>query len=220
MLRNKFWMGLHQNLKDSSRHKFDSQASFDELRMELRSIGHEHLTKSDQKEGPRAQVKMAVAEAEENDPVKVLAAAMNKLTQQVSTMQQQIQGLKQGGGNKNQQAAGQTQKGQQGYQGKGGDARQTHPKEVWKPPVSGSMEQDPQTADEVSGRQNANPENRESQLANIVCYRCNGKGHLKKDCPSKTVPTCWSCGEAGHTKWACPQTQHLNLEQPPSGGGR
>lgn len=42
MLRTKFWTGLSQDLKDSSRHKFDTIKDFDQLRISIRSIEHEH----------------------------------------------------------------------------------------------------------------------------------------------------------------------------------
>ena len=34
------------------------------------------------------------------------------------------------------------------------------------------------------------------------CYKCNGEGHLKEDCPSDTL--CYSCGEIGHLSNRCP----------------
>jgi hypothetical protein len=42
MLRTKFWLGLRSSLRDASSHKFDTCKTFDELRVELRIIEHDH----------------------------------------------------------------------------------------------------------------------------------------------------------------------------------
>lgn len=41
---------------------------------------------------------------------------------------------------------------------------------------------------------------------------------MKRDCPTKSVPTCWDCNEVGHTKYNCPNSSTLNMEKPLSGG--
>ena len=46
MLKAKFWAGLHQDLKDSSRYKKEAARDFDELRIAIRAIEHEHSLSS------------------------------------------------------------------------------------------------------------------------------------------------------------------------------
>ena len=43
MLRNIFWTGLNQSLKDVSGRKYNSIYDFDQLRTALRLIGSEHI---------------------------------------------------------------------------------------------------------------------------------------------------------------------------------
>ena len=57
MLRSKLWNGLRQELKDSTRHYFDSSRSYDMLRVDLRKVEYEIKTK------PKTQCKMETATA-------------------------------------------------------------------------------------------------------------------------------------------------------------
>lgn len=43
MLRNMFWTGLKQSLKDISGHKYDTIGDFDKLRTAIRIIENEHI---------------------------------------------------------------------------------------------------------------------------------------------------------------------------------
>ena len=39
-------------------------------------------------------------------------------------------------------------------------------------------------------------------ISNVICYRCNSKGHIAKDC-WKRQTHCFQCGEIGHWAWDC-----------------
>lgn len=119
MLRSRFWMGLQQNLKDSSRHKYDTIQNYDKLRVEIRQIEHEYKVKDKQgkdKGGSQAQVRMSAAdaatgneEATEQDSFRKLEAMVKKLTNQVGNMQNEFKNWKQKG-NSNEGKVGTTSK--------------------------------------------------------------------------------------------------------------
>merc|ERR1712176_1236093 len=47
---------------------------------------------------------------------------------------------------------------------------------------------------------------REVRVANtaaLVCFHCNGKGHVKAKCPQIDVPKCFECGSLGHRQANC-----------------
>jgi hypothetical protein len=39
----------------------------------------------------------------------------------------------------------------------------------------------------------------------LKCYRCNGRGHLARDCKKPETRTCFICNEAGHLANRCPK---------------
>ena len=81
MLRSRFWTGLNQKLKDSSRHKYDTIKDFDRLRVAIRAIEHEHGVIK-----PTTQVNMV----QESKLEKTLVT----LAEQMKTMQQDMAALK------------------------------------------------------------------------------------------------------------------------------
>ena len=148
------------------------------------------LQNTDTKDKTLAQAKMAAAAAldsEEDKTLGELKGMMHKLTQQFNNMQQELKDFKQTAAS--QASAEQGQKG-----AKKGRSNQ------------GVTE----------GQRSGGKEGKESSGNTVQCYGCGGRGHFKRDCPSKRVPTCWNCGERGHTKWKCPQSdgQDLNSEKP------
>ena len=202
MLRSRFWMGLQQNLKDSSRHKYDTIQNYDRLRVEIRQIEHEHKLREtqtkDTKSTSQPQVRMSTAAAEdtaaEEDPMKKIEAMIQKLNHQVSNMQNEFKHFKQ------------NEQGKETKQGPSSEGNKGSPDTSSKGGTS-----------QEKGWQSQNSGNAREPLK---CYKCGGLGHMRRDCPSKSVPTCWDCKEVGHTRYNCPHSDSLNLEKPPSGGRR
>lgn len=201
MLKTKFWTGLQQNLKDGSRHKYDTDISFDELRVVVRRLEREYDIRGTQdrdgKTSGKAQAKMAVSgnvdpHSQEGDGLGELKAMVNKLSNQMAAMQKQLNATKPSSGKSNLDKSG--------FQKGGNNA-------------SAGSQKKGQTA---SGQEATGTSTKRSQ--DWKCYRCEGRGHIARDCPSKRVPVCWDCGVEGHTKWNCPQS--LNADKPLSKGGQ
>jgi hypothetical protein len=215
MLRSRFWMGLQQQLKDSSRHKYDTIQDYDKLRVEIRQIEHEYMVREkqgkDSKGSSQAQAKMSTAaatppddeEATEQDSFKTLEAMVKKLSHQVSNMHNEMQNFRKKTSKEEKPGASTQETGDQGSsQSKGGNTK------------AGTFQ------GKGGGGQTRNFGNTRGEP--FACYKCGGKGHMKRDCPSKNinVPTCWNCNEEGHTKYTCPHNSNLNLEKPLSGSGQ
>lgn len=205
VLRSRFWMGLQQQLKDSSRHKFeDKTTSYDELRVEVRQIEHEHKLREKQNKDTRgnsqAQVRMSAAaatapneEVEDRDPAtNKLEALVNRLSQQFDHMQKEFDNFRE---------RKETNQGPPSQGNKGS-----------------SKQKDRNHGDASQDKGNGQSQNSGNSGEPFTCYNCGGVGHLKRDCPSKKVPTCWDCNERGHTKYNCPHSQNLNADKPLSGG--
>lgn len=174
------------------------------MRVEVRLIEHEHRLRDkqakDTKGSNQAQVKMSAAaapsseEAEDENPIKKIEAMVNKLSHQVNNMQSELKTLKQReqGRDSKQDPSSQGNRGVQKHEGNSSKG--------------GPDKKDGETRSQGKAREP------------FTCYKCGGQGHLKRDCPSKTVPTCWDCKEVGHTKYNCPHAQDLNGNKPLSGG--
>ncbi len=206
VLRSRFWIGLQQQLKDSSRHKYDSIQSYDKLRVEVRQIEHEHKLrdkKGKEQKSNQAQVKMSDATAPvtstggtTGDSYKKLEGLVQKLTHQVANMQDEVKGLK--------------------------DARKGNQQDTPPRPFRSDRES---TGFGGQGTRSGATQVREKEQVHpwqshepLTCYKCGGQGHMRRDCPTKSVPTCWNCGVVGHTKYSCPAAHSLNLGEPLSGG--
>ncbi len=133
MLRTKFWTGLCQRLKDSSRHKFDSIKDFDRLRVEIRAIEHEFRVSESQAKADSHQVKMAQAPVDLQETLLQLRDEMKSMKKDMQEMKLQIQ------------------KGQQ---------RPTSAPTSYKSTPSAK--------------------------STLECWKCHKKGHVKKNCFSKT----------------------------------
>ena len=200
MLKTKFWTGLRQNLKDGSRHKYDTDLSFDELRVVVRRLEREYDSRDSQdrdgKTAGKAQAKMAVTSDESQqggaDAFTELKGMVHKLSNQVSAMQKQMNASKPGASGKS----------ASGFQKKGGNYTEADSDKTGQ-------------AAKTQGTSGSSAKKRQD----IKCYRCEGMGHIQRDCPTKRTPVCWDCGEEGHTKWNCP-AKSLNEETPLSKGGQ
>lgn len=97
MLRNVFWMGLRQELKDISGHKFDTITDFDRLRVEIRRIeyGREVRMKEfktqPQKTSSAAPAKQAIATpTAENSEISELKGILFKLSAKMDNLEHRL----------------------------------------------------------------------------------------------------------------------------------
>lgn len=100
IMRSKFWTGLHEQLKNSSRHKFDTVKSYDQLKIQIRAVEHElHATRAkdpmQQKshKQTKGQVKAALATADSTD-MQELKGMIQSLTSKVEAVDKELQALK------------------------------------------------------------------------------------------------------------------------------
>ncbi len=215
VLKNRFWNGLTQKLKDVSRHKYETVADFDKLRTEMRVIENEYqLLPGNSGESEKlakkvAQIKMATsADAEstgsEGGDMKELKGIIHKLSHQVERMEKQINQRTQNYGKPNGKPSGRPQ--DTGLQASGGgDSSSGHSEKV---------------NDGSTGSQGDDS----SSKGRIKCWNCRGFGHHRDVCPSKKVFECFYCHEVGHRKFECPKNPDksgdLNASRPSSGGRR
>ena len=66
--------------------------------------------------------------------------------------------------------------------------------------TTGDQSQDVATA-VVSPRGGITPAAKSGSISNVICHRCNSKGHIAKDFWKRG--TCFQCGEMGHWAWDC-----------------
>lgn len=166
MLRTKFWTGLHQNLKDASRHKYDTIKNFDKLLVEMRCIEHELSPKYEDTTKPI--VKMA---SSKND---TLLESMDRLTKQVQSLQKDVAELKtacQMIPNKD------SQKSNLSEQIQNIQADLSNLKSVYQPRHS---------ATPPTHQYQVKP--RTVQYKDIQCWGCGEYGHPKRKCPSNMAP--------------------------------
>lgn len=45
----------------------------------------------------------------------------------------------------------------------------------------------------------------------IICYKCGGEGHTKRNCLKLNPTTCFLCGVEGHVKKDCPKLNTMNV---------
>ena len=102
MLRNRFWMGLRTDLKQTSRHKFDTVRSFDRLRVEIRMIEQEFKSAEQQADSDQSKkmkdgaVKMTSTEGtrqKDASEMSELKGLYHKLASNIQTMQDAFQNL-------------------------------------------------------------------------------------------------------------------------------
>lgn len=239
MLRSRFWNGLHQRLKDGSRHKYDTLTDFDDLRKAIRAIEREHqLTDESEQTSKKAQVKMTTASSaagvSEDVAFKKLETAVNHLAKQLEVMQQQTTKspepmmVQQSSGW--QAGRGPAHMGGSGQQGQPVRQNRAAPQGSSAVPTVGTSQPSPGMmlpqqvpqqqynphapafAPQVMGGGPVSAGNQQQG-----CFKCGEFGHFKVDCPRRFEPTCWKCGGLGHRQNSCRQ---LNFQNPLSRGGR
>lgn len=99
MLRSRFWAGLHQDLKDVTRHYYEAEGDLDELRIQVRRIEQEHLRLKDpgQKSKDKKVLPSKMVQPTVDSPVMKGMAEMKKafeeLTSKMQAMQKQLNDL-------------------------------------------------------------------------------------------------------------------------------
>lgn len=211
LLKNRFWSGLSQKLKDVSRHKYETVSEFDQLRLEMRVIENEYTSGSAsegdklcKKVGQNKMVAAAAAATTESGggDMKDLKGIIHKLSSQVERMEKQINQRSQDYGKPNGKP---NSKSKDSSQDSGDSAS--------------SSGQAQKVSGDNSGGQGSGDSSRDTK---VKCWNCHGLGHRKDVCPSKRVFECFFCHELGHRKFECPQNpdKDLNGNQPSSGGRR
>ena len=196
MLRSKLWNGLRQELKDSTRHYFDSDRGYDALRVELRKVEYENKLK------PKATAQCKLEAALESPRVslleKELKAVKDQLTQMAKVQSHHIPPKDQH---------------QQRRLGKHGGSHPNRGQQAYAPSetASGQPSYTRMSSFNQSQSQAANMPY-DSQLplypgSSTPAYG-NSRPPQGPRFPSPTVlqergPQCWRCGGYGHLKVGC-----------------
>ena len=91
MVYTKFWTGLRKELKDATRHNFETIKDFEKLRVQVRRVEHEQKlgNKSDDKIKKTAQVKMATHMPVEG--MEELRGMIHSLTTKMDELQKEVE---------------------------------------------------------------------------------------------------------------------------------
>ena len=54
---------------------------------------------------------------------------------------------------------------------------------------------------------------RDVPAAPLLCYHCNGEGHIARNCPKKPPQLCFNCGKPGHVRRDCPEGERRAQSQ-------
>ena len=165
MLRSKFWTGLRQDLKDATRHSYETVTDFDRLRVQVCRVelehGHHHETKAG-KDKKVAQAKMVHAtesKSQRAEPkFKEPASSTEAMNKQIEELKQLVLGLT------TRVDALQTEVSNVRHQSQnvGPSHQSTHPfRQPQHPPRSTGDSDEP------------------------MCYRCGQIGHLSFGCRAK-----------------------------------
>lgn len=97
MIYTKFWTGLRKELKDATRHNFETIKDFEKLRVQVRRVEHEQKlgNKSEDKIKKTAHVKMAAQKkCEAVEGMEELRGMIHSLTTKMDTLQKEVEGSK------------------------------------------------------------------------------------------------------------------------------
>ena len=164
MLRTKFWTGLTQKFKDSSRHKFDTIKDFDRLRVEIRAIEHEHRLSE-----ARTSCTKPTPQAKMSQPPLDVQDTLAQLCNQMKDLQKGMEELKKGHSKPEPPRREETS-----HQNYGGQ----------DVPSYGQ----PHTH-VTDGQRNQGYEGQRPPRTRNECYRCHRRGHMARDCHARTDVT-------------------------------
>ena len=171
MLRSKFWFGLTTDLRESSRSKFDTIRTFDDLRTAVRRIESEHNERSKFKVKPidkpqKGLVKMAKVDTNVSSDDTVLGelkGIVNQLSTDVKDIKHKLEKPVQSGTFRPNNSGSHQYRGRGRTRGRGGYGNNNDRQ---------SRSVNPQT----------NMGNHSQPPSEIECYRCGLKGHIKRGC--------------------------------------
>ena len=184
-LRERYWSGLCQWLKDITGHKFDSIQDFEQLRREVRLIEKDHEKKST----PHMVMASSSDESLPNSDMAELKGIINQLATKVDGIQQQQEQLV----SKYQRPRG---NGQPNYHGRGQGQRNQYPSFQRQGQGQGYNQQfqsrqqfgqTPQQLVQPTQGHAAYPQQtgyygNTTPYEEPTCFRCGQKGHLQRGC--------------------------------------
>lgn len=165
MLHGKLWMGLREDLKDVSGHKYDTIKDFNKLRIALRQIEKDH------KKPTKPNTSKAAIASPYEDELSKLTGMVNQLTQTVTELQGQQQYQPRG----QDQFRGNNFRGRPNY-------RASWNSRGWKYNGPSSRQQQ---SDASHPFQQQNPVSEGASGDNsqtVYCYRCKQPGHVQIGC--------------------------------------
>lgn len=224
MLRERFWTGLRADLKQTSRHKYDTVEDFDRLQVEIRKIEREFKVAELQAVDARVKegvAKAATAGTDKGSEVNELKGMVHKLTNELQSMKLQWQQGNGQHGNQEVTTGQQTQQPrqhqQEGRRQQRGFNRMPPPQQQCPAPGQGpqqtgqyayprmSYARPPQHMLRYPGGYGA--QNLPQQATNFgqqpqgpSCYN-----QQQQQPQSPPVQGCWRCGAGDHFKRDCPQ---------------
>ena len=193
MLRTKIWTGLtNQELKQATRHSFDTIKNVHELVVKLRSVelemGNGSIKGKKEDKGEKTKVKSQAIHKTESgsvyDLVKELGNKMERMEKEIADIKSQQQQFSQGSQQYSSSGYNRSGRGRGRSRGKG---RGQYYKPQLQAPAPNSVSSEPKKEKKIS--------------EDVVCYRCGEVGHIALGCRVRTD-----------------HLHHLNDELPLSGG--
>lgn len=158
MCRSKLWTGLREDrLREATRYKYDTMKDFDNLVVAIRQVEQESLPEDKVK--AKAHIIQKTDEdrnTSQTQTEKTTHELLKQLSTRLERMESSVEELK--------------------YQRAPQDQTQSQDR----------AQGDNRSRNYQGGYRRRNPPRRETNLADIVCYRCGGKGHIARRCEVRT----------------------------------